>query len=87
MIEQEWMKKLQDEGVKDLTIVTMEPGVKGEHTHDESTIHVILQGKLTIKDSTGEKIYHPGDYIEFPAGTKHSVIFGSQGLSMIVGTK
>lgn len=87
MNEQEWLEKLQKEGVKHSTVVTMEPGSTAEHTHDEPTIHVILNGELTIKDSKGEKIYHEGDYIEFPAGTTHSAVFGPEGLTMIVGTK
>lgn len=87
MTEQEWMKKLGKEGVRDLTVVTMEPGPKEEHTHDVTTIHVILKGELLVRDSTGEKVYKPEDYIEFPAGTTHSVVFGPEGLTMIVGTK
>jgi len=87
MTKEEWIAKLEKEGVKDIGVVHMEPGEKEEHTHEETTIHVILQGELTVKDAKGEKTYRPQAYIEFPAGEKHSVVFGSQGLSMIVGTK
>lgn len=86
-MQQEWMEKLKKEGVKDLAVVDMEPGEKGAHTHDQHTIHVILKGALTVEDEQGTKTYKSGDYIEFPAGTRHSVIFGKEGLTMIVGTK
>ena len=87
MLQQEWIETLEKQGVKNLQVITLEPGFKGEHTHDERTIHVILKGELIVEDATGEKIYKAGDYIEFPAGTTHSVVFGHDGLSMIVGTK
>jgi mannose-6-phosphate isomerase-like protein (cupin superfamily) len=87
MTQNQWIEKLEKEGVKDIAVVTMDPGSKGEHTHEETTIHVILKGELTVVDNTGKTEYKPGDYIEFPAGTTHSVVFGSEGLTMIVGTK
>lgn len=87
MTQQEWMKKLDKQGVQDLTVVTMQPGIKGEHTHEERTIHVILKGELTVHEKNITSVYHGGDYVEFAAGTRHSVEFGPEGLTMIVGTK
>jgi quercetin dioxygenase-like cupin family protein len=87
MSEKEWLEKLRSEGVSDVNIVTMEPGEKPEHTHDQITIHVILEGDLTVINKDGTKVYKPQDYIEFPAGTTHSVRFGEKGLTMIVGIK
>ena len=88
MKQQQWLDKLKKEGIKDPQVAEMEPNFKpGEHTHDQHTIHVILKGELIITDKTGAKTFREGDYVEFPAGTKHSVQFGPKGCTMIVGVK
>jgi quercetin dioxygenase-like cupin family protein len=88
MNQQQWLDKLKKEGIKDPQVCTMEPNTKpDEHTHDQHTVHVILRGELTISDKHGTKTYKQNDYIEFPAGTTHSVQFGPKGCTMIVGVK
>ena len=84
----QWLDKLKKQGIKDPQVAEIDPNVApGEHAHDQHTIHVILKGELTITDKTGTKTYKKGDYIEFPAGTTHSVQFGPKGCTMIVGVK
>lgn len=87
MNRQHWLDKLKKEGIKDPQVCTMPKSNGGEHTHDQHTVHVILKGELTITDKTGKKTYKPGDRVDFPAGTKHSVQFGPKGCTMIVGVK
>jgi len=87
MNEKELIKKLEGEGFKDLRVCPIEQNFNsGEHTHDERTVHIILTGELTISDKNGTKTFHPGDRVEFPAGTKHNAKSSKKG-SMIVGVK
>jgi quercetin dioxygenase-like cupin family protein len=86
--QDEWTKKLDEEGFSSIEIVTVMPkGTPGPHTHDTETVHVILQGELTITDENGETTYREGDRLDFPAGTTHTATFGKAGCSMIVATK
>lgn len=82
--EQEWIKKLEQEGFREIRICPI-PRDAGEHTHDQHTVHVILEGELTIEDQEGTKTFRPGDRVEFPAGTTHKA--SGTGGSMIVGVK
>ncbi|MBI4836579.1 MAG: SRPBCC domain-containing protein [Candidatus Abawacabacteria bacterium] len=84
----EWMEKLIKKGFKDIRVCPIPAALDfGEHTHEEHTVHVILDCELTIADSGTSKTYGSGDYVEFPAGTTHAVKSGPTAGSMIVGIK
>jgi len=89
MSEEEWKKKLLEEGYKILGIHTFEIDEKGdEHTHDEATVHVILEGDLIIQDKNGEeRVYHAGERFNIAQGTTHTVTPGPLGCRMIVAVK
>lgn len=87
MNEQSLLKKLKKEGFTNLRICPLPPPIDtGEHTHDQHTVHLILEGTLTITDKKGTKIFRPGDRVEFPAGTTHTAK-GSVSGKMISGVK
>lgn len=84
----ETIQELENEGFSDFSMCNFGPGFdSGEHTHDEHTVHVIVDGELTIVDDKGEKVYESGEIVEFPAGTKHIAKSGKEDFAMIVGTK
>lgn len=85
MNEQEWMEKLKQEGFTDIETRPIPTGDFPEHTHDQHTVHVILDGELTIVASEDTRVFRAGDRVEFPAGTTHK----SKGTSgrMIIGVK
>ncbi len=88
MNEQEWIKKLEQEGFENIRVCPIEAGFdSGEHTHDEHTVHVILNGELTISNLEGSKTFRQGDRVEFPAETKHKAKGGVNAGRMIVGVK
>lgn len=58
-----------------------------EHTHDELTVHFILEGELVITTNDIKETFKSGDYVEFPAGTTHSASFGPEGCKFVVGFK
>lgn len=89
MNEQEWIKKLEEEGYTEPRAFPIGPNdIPPEpHTHDQQTVHVILQGELVITDDHGSQTYKPGDRVDFFAGTTHTARTGPEGVKMIVGVK
>lgn len=87
MNKEEIIKQLKKEGFIDLRICPFAAGFdSGEHTHEQHTVHIILDGELIIKDKKKTKIFHKGDRVEFPVGTKHNAK-SPRGGSTIVGIK
>lgn len=88
MNEQEWTEQLQKEGFTDIRVCPLPPNQDSpQHTHDQHTVHVIMNGQLSITDGNSTKIYEPGSRIEFPAGTTHTAKGSTDDGSMIVGVK
>jgi quercetin dioxygenase-like cupin family protein len=88
MTKEEWIAKLEDEGYSVLGLPTFPPNaVLPEHTHDETTVHIILAGELTLTDKEGTKTWHTDDRFEIPAGTTHRGNAGPEGCVFIAGVK
>lgn len=82
------IKQLQDEGYTEVRVCPIPPNQDfPEHTHDIHTVHVILDGELTIIDASGTNTYRPGDRVEFPAGTTHKARGKTDTGTMIIGVK
>lgn len=87
MYKDDIIKKLEEEGYKDVAPCPLPPTkATGSHTHDVDTMHVILSGELEITNKAGVKVYKEGDRIEFAKGTKHSAKSIIEG-EMVVGHK
>ena len=88
MTQEEWMKKLEEEGFSDLKVISIPANNNpGEHTHEEEGVHIILQGDVTITNKGETRVYAAGDRLDVPEHTTHTAVFGSQGCTMIVGIK
>lgn len=88
MYEQEWVDKLEKEGYKHVAVVQNGPNsLFPEHTHEEHTVHVILEGELTLIEEDGNKTLKKDDRFEIPAGTTHSAKCGPEGCTFVVGVK
>lgn len=88
MSEQEWVSKLQQEGLQNVSVFRGGPNmVFGMHTHAEHTVHVLLEGELIITDQNGVRNIRAGGRIEFPAGTMHNAQCGSEGCAFVVGVR
>lgn len=84
----QWIAELEKEGYKNVMVCPTPPGLDfGEHTHEEHTVHVILEGSLIIKDEHGEITLKKGSRFEIPKRTTHNAKSGPEGLKMIVGVK
>ena len=88
MDKQELIKKLEQDGFTDVRVCPIPPNQDlPEHTHDEHTVHIILDGELTITDKEGARIFRSGDRVEFPAGTTHKARGATDNGTMIIGVK
>ena len=82
----EWEKKLRDEGFNQIFIGNDGPGTfYPEHTHDDTTAHVILQGEMTLAVDGEPRTYKAGDRCDVPARAVHSAKMGPEGCRYIVG--
>lgn len=88
MTKDAWKEQLTTEGFTDLTECTIGPASDlGAHTHNEHTVHVILDGSLIVIDGPDEDVLAVGDRTEFPAGTTHRAVTGPTGVTMLVGVR
>jgi len=88
MNEEEIIKKLTEEGYKDVTTVKLPPNQDlGIHTHNEATVHIILFGEITMVENGKTDVLKKGDRVEIPKGTTHSVKCGPSGCVMVMGVK
>ncbi len=88
MNEHAWREKLTAEGFHDLMVYENGPDTDfGEHTHDQQTVHIILQGSLTLADANGSQQLHAGDRFDIVPGTMHSAKCGPDGCTFLVGAK
>lgn len=84
----ELITQLEQEGFTDLRVCPIPPNRDlPEHAHDEHTVHVILEGDLTIIDKDGTRVYSPGDRVDFPAGTVHKARGSTDDGTMLIGVK
>ncbi len=82
-----WQEQLEKEGFTDVRVCPLPPDKDlPEHTHDEHTVHVILEGELTVIDSREKHVYKSGERVEFSAGTTHKARGTDKG-AMINGVK
>jgi len=88
MNEADVIKQLESEGFHELRVCPIMAGFDlPEHTHDVHTVHIILEGELTVVDQEGRRVFKPGARVEFPAGTTHQAFGGANEGRMVVGFK
>lgn len=83
------IKKLEKEGYSDVQVCDIGgPNMDfGLHTHDEHTVHLILEGELILNENGKEEILKKGDQFEIFAGTTHTAKCGPRGCKFLVGVK
>ncbi|MBI4032721.1 cupin domain-containing protein [Candidatus Berkelbacteria bacterium] len=86
--EQELIKQLEAEGYTDVRVCPMPPTeVTPPHTHVVHTVHIILDGELTVTENGETKTCKAGDRVEFPAGTTHTARSSIDDGRMVIGVK
>ncbi|MEK6925150.1 MAG: cupin domain-containing protein [Nanoarchaeota archaeon] len=81
------ISQLSFEGYTDIKVCPLPPSTETpEHTHEQYTVHIVLEGELIITWEGKTTIFGPEDRVEFKAGTTHKAKSKSGG-SMITGIK
>ncbi len=85
MTEQDAKDQLIREGFDEVMTVPVGAGYDlGQHVHHTHTVHLVVEGDMTIIDENGTKTYGPGGRIDVPAGQQH-VARSEKGCIMVVG--
>lgn len=89
MTEQEWIDLITKEGYQDVRVCPINTSgeISKPHTHDQHTVHVIIDGQLTMTDEQETVTLHKGDRFEIPAGTTHTVQTPHDGCQLLVGVR
>jgi quercetin dioxygenase-like cupin family protein len=70
--EEEWTKKLHAEGFKEVYVWQDGPGTfYPDHTHSETSAHIILKGEMTVTSEGRTRTYKPRERFDVPAHTVH----------------
>lgn len=86
MDEEEARKKLEGEGFSTLYVIDDPPGrVYGDHTHENLTAHIILEGEMELTVESKAETCKKGDRVDVPANTVHSAKIGPDGCRYLVG--
>jgi quercetin dioxygenase-like cupin family protein len=88
MTGEDWRAQLAKEGFTDIAVHTFPPNTRfGVHTHEEDSVHVMLEGELTLVETGDPMVFRKGDRINIPAGTTHDAYAGPDGFTFLVGVK
>lgn len=73
MNEKDWERKLREEGFNQIFVWGDGPNVSyPDHTHAETTAHIILDGEMTLTVEGKTQTFKAGERIDVPARTVHS---------------
>ncbi len=88
MSVEEEQNQLRAEGYTHTYVWQDGPGVYyPDHTHPNSTAHIILEGEMTVTSQGKTQTYKPGERFDVPAHTVHSAKMGPQGCRYLIGEK
>ncbi len=86
MNESQWIKQLEEEGYQGVQVFSKDAGTEWpSHTHEKTTVHVILSGELSEGDENGSRVHRADDRFEIFAGSAHWAKCGDAGCTFIVG--
>lgn len=86
--EQEFKEQLHRQGFSRVYVWQDTAGVfYPEHTHEELTAHIILDGEMTLSMRGRAKTYHAGERCDLPAGAVHAARMGPEGCPYLIGEK
>ncbi|MBZ5564539.1 MAG: cupin domain-containing protein [Acidobacteriia bacterium] len=84
--EKDCTKKLHAEGFRYVYIWQDAPNASyPDHTHPETTAHVVLEGEMTVTYAGQTRTYKPGERFDVPAHAVHAARVGTQGCKYIIG--
>ena len=88
MNEDQFRQQLRESGYGDAKVREYEPNLDKEmHTHDQSTIALVMSGEFTLVLESESMTYGPGEWCECPAGTVHTERTGPSGATVLLAHK
>jgi quercetin dioxygenase-like cupin family protein len=88
MDEKAWTDKLHAEGFRYIYVWQDAPGTSyPDHTHPETTAHVLLDGEMTVTYAGETRTYRAGDRFDIPAHAVHAARAGPHGCKYLIGEK
>jgi quercetin dioxygenase-like cupin family protein len=86
--EAQYRRRLEAEGFSKTFVWQDRPGAYySDHTHQDLTAHIILEGEMTLTMDGQSHTYHAGDRCDVPAGAVHSAKMGDRGCRYLIGEK
>ncbi len=86
--EKETIQELLEGGFDSVYSWTDGPGgIHTNHEHPFSSMHIVLEGQITIFADNKEAVYREGGRFNVPAGKIHSAKAGPLGCKYVVGEK
>ena len=88
MTEQELEEQLIDEGFSGIFVHRDSPHAHyPDHTHSGITVHIVLEGEITVTSEGQTITYKTGDRFDVPSGEVHSAKIGPDGCRYMIGEK
>ena len=88
MTEQELEEQLIDEGFSGIFVHRDSPHAHyPDHTHSGITVHIVLEGEITVTSEGQTITYKTGDRFDVPSGEVHSAKIGPDGCLYMIGEK
>ena len=88
MYNNDWIKKLKEEGFNNFVIWYDKPhAYYPTHAHLETNVHVVLAGEMELNLLSNTHFLKPGDRIDIPGGVKHEAKMGKAGCRYLIGFK
>jgi len=86
--ENDLWKQLASEGSSRIYTWEDAPGAfYPDHTHNELTAHIILDGEMTLSMPGNSKTYRKGERCDVLAGAVHAAKMGPQGYRYMIGER
>jgi quercetin dioxygenase-like cupin family protein len=81
-------RQLHDEGFGETFVWQDGPDTHyPDHTHDSETVHIILDGEMTLTAGGQTRTFTAGQRCDVPAGAVHSARMGPHGCRYLIGEK
>ena len=88
MTVQELEEQLIDEGFSGIFVHRDSPHAHyPDHTHSGITVHIVLEGEITVTSEGQTITYKTGDRFDVPSGEVHSAKIGPDGCLYMIGEK
>ena len=79
---------LRKDGYTEFYVINDSPGqYYPDHTHDEISAHIILEGEMDLVVAGVKHVLKKGDRFDVPGGAVHNAKMGLEGCKYLVGEK